>query len=304
MYHTGPDETTLATRVAELERQLAQSKTKTTPKAQRRTPLIMIVAVIASFVGAVFVYAHMADSTGAPLLQFMDYSTPHVSPPPLDTMVRWQRRDPVGMPTGHTNEILSLVAEADQKNSYTWPLYIQLAGTTDPTADQNSSQSVGATVRAFNRSLGTPWIAGYHSEVFHGAASVTGSALDAKGTSLLFNGELITKSSSGTTIGLNLQNTASSTTGGTHAINIQSGSATAVWQNGIHFEAVGNVAGNIGVNFDAARYNLGIDLADNSMRLNAGQKIYLDKFNQVYLWYNPQAARIQMVRSGLVVGSW
>ena len=298
------DMTALVARVSYLEEQLAlQTATTAAQTVRRRRTLQLLLTTLTCFIGVGALFGHFADSAGAVLQQFMDYSTPHVTPPPLDTAIRWQRRDAVGAPVGYTNEILSLIAEADQRNSYTWPLYIQLAGTTDPTADQLTSQSVGATVRAFNRSTGSPWLAGYHSELHHGVGSVGGPAINTRGTSILFNGELISKSANGATIGVNVQNTPESTVPGTHAINIQSGSTTAGWQNGLHFDGVGT-AGNIGVNFDTAHYNLGLDLADNSMRLNAGQKIYLEKFNQVYLWYNPQVARIQLIKSGIVVASW
>jgi hypothetical protein len=295
----------LRARLDALEQEVARMRKEGAGRhhASRTSRRSAIVAAVLLVFAAGAAFAHLADATGEVLRQYMDYSTPHITPPPLDTMVRWQRRDREGALLGQTNQILSLIADANQKNSHTWPLYIQLAGTTDPTADANSSQSVGSTVRGFNRSIGSTWMAGHHSEIYHGQTALNGSQVETNGTSILFNGELASKSQHGATIGLNIQNTPLSTTAGTHAINIQSSPPPAVWQNGIHFDSPG-YAGNIGINFGTARYNMGIELGENSLRINAGQKVVLEKFGQVYLWYNPATARIELVKSGLTVASW
>jgi hypothetical protein len=274
------------------------SRARQSRVSHRATFAMLLVMLIA---GAAF--GHFADSPGEVLRQFMDFSTPHVTPPPLDTMVRWQRRDRENALLGQTNQIVSLIADASQQNSHTWPLYIQLAGTTNPNATLNSSQSVGSTVRGFNRSTGSPWMAGHHSEIYHGFTALDGQQVETQGTSILFNGEFTVRSAHGAAIGLNLQNTPLSTSPALHAINIQSTSATANWQNGIHFEGSGT-AGNTGINFDAAQYTLGINLADNSLRLNAGQKVMLDSTGNTYLWYNPAVAKVQVVRSSVVVATW
>ena len=287
----------LESRIESLE--LAASRQKVGSRRNLTVAMAMALVLVA---GAGL--GHLADSKGATLLQFMDYSSPHVVPPPLDTMVRWQRRDVENAPVGSTNQIISLIADANQKNSHTWPLYIQLAATSSPDATQATSGSVGAYVRAFNRSAGSPWVTGYHSELYHGYASITGPQVEANGTSILYNGEMLTKSRHGVTIGLNLQNTVDSTGPATHAINIQAANALATWQNGIHFDGRG-VAGNVGINFDVARFqNMGIDLGDNSIKLNAGQKIYLDSTGKTYLWCNTGASRIEIVRAGQRVAAW
>src|SRR5262245_17992442 len=82
---------------------------------------LVFVAVLTRCVPTKVADAHIDDSTGDALQQYMDYSTPHVPPPALDTMVRWQRRDPSedmdggvdggGKPGGYTNEILSLISD-------------------------------------------------------------------------------------------------------------------------------------------------------------------------------------------------
>jgi len=197
-----------------------------------------------------------------------------------------------------------LIADADQKNSYSWPLYIELRNTNSPDADINSSQGAGALVRASNRSNGSPWLVGFHSEIAHGRDGFDGQIYPgATGTSILFNGELSQYAKGGTTIGLNLQNTPRSSYTGLHAINIQSSSSTQNWQNGIHFEGPGTT-GNIGINYDSSHFNMGIDLADNSIRMNANQKFYLEKYSTIYFWYNSSTGKVELVKGGSVVASW
>ena len=173
-------------------------------RARKRTSLTALAIGIVATAGTV-----MADMTGLTLQQFIDmgsFSTPPLPPiddqPSLDSLATWSRRDPPNTPVASTNEILSLVAEATQQNSYTWPLFIQLTATNDPNATVGSSNSEGVTVRSFNRSTGSPWLAGYHSELFHGQDGINGPYVNANGTSILYNGELTTHTSSGTTIGL------------------------------------------------------------------------------------------------------
>jgi hypothetical protein len=295
-----------ATYIATLESRIASLERRAGRGGWRRT--MVTIAAICAALAAGAALAELTTSHGLPLQQFMQFSAPHFTPPPLGTMVLWQRRDPPNLPQGDTNQILSLVQDASQKNSNSWPLYIQLSGTTDPGADISTSASVGSTVRAFNRSSGSPWLAGYHSEIYHGSTAIDalgGQQVETNGTSILYNGELISRSTHGRTIGLNLQNTIASTGSGVFAINIQSTSDATGWQNGIHFEdPAGGTAGNIGINFDAAHYNMGLDLADNSLRLNAGQKIYLEKTGAIYLSYNAKTQKVELVKSGQTVASW
>ena len=228
--------------------------------------------------------------------------------PPLDSQITWSRRDAAGAPTNHTSEILSMVAEGTQPDSFLWPLYIELRGTSSKSATRETSQSVGATVRTLVRSLGSPWTAGFHSELAHGSDALEGgNVIPTKGTSILMNGEMRSYSSGGTTIGVNLQcvYTDTRTKNCDDAINIQAGSATAVWYNGLHFDSNGSyTTGNIGINFDRSHYNMGLDLADNSIRLNGNQKVILEKSGGAYLWYNSSSGRIEIVRGGSVVASF
>jgi len=49
---------------------------------------------------------------------------------------------------------------------------------------------------------------------------------------------------------------------------------------------------------------MGLDLADNSIRLNGNQKVILEKSGGAYLWYNSSSGRIEIVRGGSVVASF
>lgn len=292
----------LSNEIAALTRRLASleaSVVNKQPRQQHRLRWMILgtaVALCLLMAGTAFALT----TSGEALFQFMGFTSPGATIPPLDTAVRWDRVDPPGVSRGHTNELLSLVTEASQANSFSWPLYIQLNGTNSPSATKDSSQSVGATVRAFNRSTGSPWLTGFHSEVFHGLDGVNGANVATNGTSILYNGELTTRVGSGLTIGLNLQNNEGSTAMGTHAINIQPGSRG--WVNGIHFDS--GATGNIGISFDSAHYNMGIDVADNSIRMNANQKLYLEHFGQVYIQYNSNSGLVEIVRNGRVVASF
>jgi len=49
---------------------------------------------------------------------------------------------------------------------------------------------------------------------------------------------------------------------------------------------------------------MGMDLADNSLRLNGNQKIFLEKFNTVFVWFNSATGKVEIVRDGRVMASW
>src|SRR5262249_44837679 len=197
-------------------------------------------------------------------------------------------------------QVLSIVEEATQQNSFSWPLYVHLSGTTHPGATPETSQSVAVTARAYQRSTGSPWLAGFHSEVHHGYNDVTKTTVPTQGTSIMFNGELSRFSSSGRTIGMNLQ-AHDGTTYLNEAINLQSASPTVYWANGLHFEGPYNV----GINFDEATSNMGIELRANSMRMDPGQKIYLDGYrSQAWISFNPGTQKVEIFRDVILRASF
>jgi len=229
--------------------------------------------------------------------------------PPLDSLTTWGRTDLAGANSvGYTTEVLSLVTDGSQTNSYQWPLYVEMRGTTSANATQQSSQSAGAVIRGVVRSPGSPWTAGVHSEIAHGeSAWLAGKPVATSGTSIAFNGEIRSFSTGGVTTGLNLQCAYTDSTSKfcDNGINIQAGAASTYWQSGIHFEAAGNYSsGNVGINFDQSQYNIGIDLANNSLRMNAGQKFILDKNGAAYISYDATKDVVQIVKHGTVVTSF
>jgi hypothetical protein len=294
-----------------LERELAFIKTRLDEMSQKKRPWTVPLKSMSFAITALVACASSADTSTQSLnhiLQSVMRNGSAVALPPLDSMVTWARSDSPKNAAAYTSEVLSLIGEGSQQNSYLWPMYIELRGTTNSAATMQSSQSVGATVRSLVRSVGSPWTAGYHSEIAHGRLGLaSGNVVPTNGTSILFNGEMRSYSAGGDTIGVNLQcvYTDSNSKNCKHALNIQAGSSTTAWQNGIHFESIGNyVTDSIGINFDQSRYNVGLDLGDNSLRLNAGQKILLTKDGTVYLRYNQSSDRVEIFRSGMRVASF
>jgi hypothetical protein len=250
------------------------------------------------------------------LQQYVTYnssSTP--APNPLDSLAVWSRDDSAQAPyPGETSELLSLISDGTATNSNQWPLFIELRGTTSPAAITKNSQgtpisaSVGSTVRTIVRSTGSPWTVGYHSEVAHGeTVFATGTPIATNGTSILYNGEIRSFSTGGVTTGVNLQCVYQDSTSRycSNGINIQTGAPSTFWQNGIHFDTNGNYFnGNIGINFDQAQFHMGIDLANNSLRMNAGQKIVLEKYGQVWISYNQAKNTVEIWKNGLLAASF
>jgi hypothetical protein len=231
-------------------------------------------------------------SAGCPLTQYMGFDEP-LSPPPLDTAIRFDRRSEVNVP-GYTHEIVSLIAEHHQPNSFCWPLYIELHATDHPDAVQDTAQSVGATVRLYNPGPG--WAASYHTDLIH----------QSNGVSLGVNVELTRDGApGGTALGVNIQNTAHSNVAGDAAVQIQ-GADGHGWNDGVRVDSVcgtavhllnsraSAVAGERGVWLEG-RYDVGLDLGANNLRMEAGQRILLEGTSQVYLRYNPDNGRIEFV---------
>jgi hypothetical protein len=297
---------TLEEEVADLRTQVSQIRSRDFRRAARNRVIRAVMLGCGAVVG-IFLYA-----LGVALPEKSE-SLPRVSAsslslPALDSFVTWARRDVVNAAPGYTTEVLSLIGEGSEQNSYLWPLYVELRGTTNDAATIKSSQSAGTMVRALVRSSGSPWTAGFHSEIAHGRESLeSGKIVATKGTSILFNGEMRSYGTAGETIGVNLQCVYSDANSKEcdHAINIQAGSASTTWRDGIHFDSAGSYnTGKVGINFDQSRYHLGLDLANNSMKLNGGQKISLEESGAVFIWYNPATRKVEIIKGGSVVASF
>ncbi|HZM84809.1 MAG TPA: hypothetical protein VFC19_54500 [Candidatus Limnocylindrales bacterium] len=255
---------------------------------------------VAASVGFVHARPALADS-GDPLVTRMDFSDPPVAPSALDTAVRWARRDPVGVPNHHTNEILSLISENTQVNSYAWPLYIELRTTSATAATRDTSQSCGATVRMFASSAGSPWNTGFHSELQHGRQWTPDGIIprSTNSTSIGYNMELYRVSGGGTTVGVVVLNSSSSAYPGDSAIRI-----LGRWNQGIFFPATAGAEKAGGAAIDVqAPYELGLNLGPNDMCLAPGRRIILDQEHGVWLTYNRSTAKVEIHRHGELAAS-
>lgn len=212
------------------------------------------------------------------------------------------RHDPVA-PQGYVNSSLALFHDSNKMNSYSWVQYIELRATTHPSADMNTSQSAGSTVRSFSRSTGSPAVIGFHAEPHHGHNYTeinkqyddpSHVIIATNSTTLGVNIETNTLTATGTVAALNIQNVPLSGADTTYAINIQSTPRSSFFgtpgtngfTNGINFQANGvtGIAGGTGINFTQAQYTLGINLNQNDMRLNPGQQIYWDGARSTYVF--------------------
>jgi hypothetical protein len=91
---------------------------------------------------------------------------------------------------------------------------------------------------------------------------------------------------------------------GDAAINIASApGSNKGWANGVRFVGGPGLAGNIGINFET-EYAMGLDLGPNSMRMNAGEKIFLEHFGTAWLSYNPETSNIDLYKANTLVASW
>jgi hypothetical protein len=154
---------TLEKEVADLRTQVSQIRSRDFRRAAHNRVIRAVMLGCGAVVG-IFLYA-----LGAALPEKSE-SLPRVSGsslslPALDSFVTWARRDVINAAPGYTTEVLSLIGEASEQNSYLWPLYVELRGTTNNAATAKTSQSAGTMVRALVRSSGSPWTAGFHSEM-------------------------------------------------------------------------------------------------------------------------------------------
>lgn len=192
--------------------------------------------------------------------------------PPLDCEPDriWSRTDPAGVPPGHSNQIVSLISDNSEENSYAWPLYVSLNASEHPNANQNSSQSTGAYVRLFNSSTGSPWAAAYHTDVTHGV-SYDGATTQAGGVTIGANIEFQRKSAKGLVIGLEL-NAAGSELPPDTAVDLQ------------------------------GKFKTGLQMRANDIRMDAGARVFLAP--STWLTYNTAADRIELWRKGRKVSSF
>lgn len=237
-----------------------------------------------------------------------EYDT-SLSPPPLiDSAVIITRNDPASVTAGRVNTVLGLFSDNSQRNSYAWALYVEVRATTSSSATEASSQSAGVVVRSYNRSTGATWVSTVHSEPHHGEDQNQNSVIAANGTTIGVNCELNRQTTAGSAYGYHVENVPRSTANGDAGLQItsspRSGGGVNGWTDGIRFAGTGSGDGNIAINMQQASYAMGIDLAANSLRLAAGQKIYLESTGTTWLSYNPSTHNIELYKNNVLVKSW
>ncbi len=120
----------------------------------------------------------------------------------LDSGQTLARQDVPG--EGCCSADLSLISDNTQPDSFAYPFVVTLNDTTSPLATQESSQTTGVNVRSYSSSTGSPWLAGVHSEVWHGWSYPTLQQSPANGVTLAYNAEVHRSSAAGTVIGMNV----------------------------------------------------------------------------------------------------
>jgi hypothetical protein len=283
--------------------------------------------------GAGFVLAKpqlaAAASSGSALYTRETFGPGTVVQPALDSDIIWSRTDTASEPVGHTQEILSLVSQNSQTNSYAWPFFIQLVATTATAATQSSSQSCASAVMLYNRSSGSPWAVGYHSEAHHGQEP-NGTIHSTGATTIGYNMEMTRVSNSGATIGVEVLNkptyvdqngTSHTADVGTAAINIDG-----LWSYGVRITNPSTpsaavrmtdaertalaaqpvatpAAGSVGISVEAP-FEIGVDVGPNHLRMQHGQKLILDDEEGVFLTYNRTSKQIEMHKGNVKTAAW
>jgi hypothetical protein len=195
---------------------------------------------------------------------------------PLDTMLLFERADDNrGRPATH--EVLSLIHEERGTHSYPWTVFASLA----------THHEVGDACVVCSRlhKHGPGWSAGLHSEVFnHNRAVALGVNIEMSND---YAGEEATK-----VIGLNILASLGPEPCD-YAIHIH--------DNQTHFETgIGlEGAGRKGVDI-SGKYEVGLDMHSNDIRLAEGACIILDGEGQVRMRYNN--GRVEFLNGDRCVG--
>lgn len=191
---------------------------------------------------------------GDPLTTTLTMGSPVI--PPLDTIVRWSREDHVDTPG--TRQILSLIQEERANHAYPWTLYSQL------TTQHTGGDAVVYYARLHKQGPG--WSAGFHSELFNHARAVgLGANIE---MSNFFQGE-------SQIIGMEMQ--ALGPEDCDCGIQIE---GKGRFRTGIRVRCPGDTGIDV-----AGRYGVGLNLRENSIRLNEGSFIELDEKGEVRIRY-------------------
>lgn len=186
------------------------------------------------------------------------------------------------LPYSGTHELLSLIYEVTPAASefYAYPLYVQLRTAHD------SGDCTGINSTMFQ--TGGGWATAIHAEPHQDEGA---------GITIGVNVEANRSAGTGRVIGANVL---SSQGGLNEAVNIQTGDGCS-WETGLNFDYGSQGTRAIWIQ---GKWVVGLDLGNNHMRMNAGQKICLEDTDGVYLTYNPHSQRIEFWRFGSLVASF
>lgn len=181
--------------------------------------------------------------------------------PPLDTVLLFERGDN-NNERAMTHEVLSLIHEEKGRNSYPWTIYASL--------ETHHEVGDGCVLCSRLHKRGPGWSTGLHSEVFnHGRAVALGVNIEMSSD---YDGPEPTE-----VIGLNIQ-----PTGGPrpmqYAIQVQKGQGR--FETGIGLQGEGRTGLDV-----AGKYDTGVHLHDNDLRLNEGACVALDGEGRIRVRY-------------------
>ena len=231
------------------------------PRTTRRRRFVLagLTSLAAGLFGRRTARAASAQATGNPVTTHLRQGNPPGQP--LDTMLLFERGDD-NHGQAVTHEVLSLIHQEKGKHSYPWTMYASLE-THHETGD-------ACVVCSRLHKHGPGWSAGLHSEVFnHGRAVALGVNIEMSND---YSGPEAT-----VVTGLNIQ-----AVGGSapmqHGIQIHDGGNH--FQTGIHL----NGKGATGIDLRGT-YAVGINLGRNSLRLEEGACVELERTGRIKVRY-------------------
>lgn len=235
-------------------------KHNATPPSGRRRQFLL--GGLLSFAAGLFSARRANAATtkaGEPVTTRMRQGDPPTQP--LDTMLLFERGDD-NNGRAMTHEVLSLIHQEKGKNSYPWTMYASLE-----THHENGDACV---VCSRLHKHGPGWASGLHSEVFnHSRAVALGVNIEMSND---YAGPDPTK-----VIGLNIQ-AVGGPTPMQHGIQVHDGAN--------HFDTAIHLPGKGTTGVDVpGKFQVGLNLHDNSVRLNEGACVELDGQGQIRIRY-------------------
>lgn len=297
---------------ADLDRYVAEQGATPPGGGKARWPVLLATGLVMTlglaWAAADFPFPHWPhEEIGPQQALFVDETAATAPDPdefaPINAPLDYRRYNEAANPgdAGYTHMLMSLQHLNEvppDSTSYPWSLFVNLD------TNHDRGDAVGSIVNLWKR--GSGWSTAYHADVFaYGSGAAIGSNIETYDL-----GE-----DRSHLIGLNVQNKAHR---GSAGLQVQTGplpeshpwwepGMDGGWNAGLRLSGMPG-AGHYrtGIEFDRythgryglrmlGRFETGIDLGDNSLRVNGGVPIELDGRSGVALRYNPDLARIEFV---------